>query len=192
MYSDLKQDRPLGSVEVNVSGLATTSDDPQYEYKSAGKKEIADKILVGRDQYKGVMHYTATFIPTMRVKGSNFKPATNELQRTAHRNDTDNVSISSGESLSTDDEYGARDITIRLSKTKENVLDDTPMRTSLESRVSADDKDEDEGIEMTRDELFTHRRCLIPVVSDLNLSCYRIWYYSFQRYFRHAAAKGTS
>lgn len=178
----------MGSVEVNLSGLATTSDDPQYEHKSVGKKEIADKILVGRDRYKGVMHYTATFIPAMRVKGSIFKPATNELQRTAHRNDTDNVSISSGESLSADDEYGARDITIRLSSTKENVLDNTPKRASLESE---DHKDEDEGIEMTRDELFTHRRCLI-LVSDLNSSCCRIRYYSFQRYFRHTAAKGTS
>ena len=183
MYSDLTQDRPLGSVEVNISGLATTSDDPQYEYKSAGKKEIADKILVGRDHYKGVMHYTATFIPTMRVKGSTFKPATNELRQTAHRRDTDNVSISSGESLS-EDEYGGRDITIHLSSTKEDALDDTP-------KESEDHKDEDEGIEMTRDELFTHRRCLV-LVPDLNSSHYRIWYYSFQRHFRHTAAKGTS
>lgn len=174
----------MGSVDVNVSGLATTSEDPQYPYKSTGKKEIADKILVGRDQYKGVMHYTATFIPAMHVKGSTFKPATNELQRTAHTEDADNESISSDSP--SEDEYGARDITIHVSNAKENGLDN-----STESDVPEEPKDEDEGIEMTRDELLAHRKCLI-LVSDLNSSCFRIWYYSFQRDFGHTAPKSTS
>lgn len=190
MHSDSKQDRPLGSVEVNVFGLATTSEDPQYPYKSTGKKEIADKILVERDHYKGVMHYSATFIPAMHVKGSTFKPVTDELHRTAHENDADKESISSGSSLSLpEDGRRATDITIQLPEAKENA--DTPALSQTDKPAAEDDENEDKGIAMTKDELLTHRMCFITLLG-LNSSCFRIWYYPFQRDFGHIASKGTS
>jgi len=180
----------LGSVEVNVFGLATTSEDPQYPYKSTGKKEIADKILVERDHYKGVMHYTATFIPAMHVKGSTFKPVANELHRAVHENDADNESISSGSSISLpEDACGATDVTIHLPEAKENA--DTPVLSQTNKPVAGDDENEDKGIEMTKDELLTHRRCFI-ILLGLNSSYFRVWYYSFQRDFGHIEAKGTS
>ncbi len=180
----------MGSVEVNVFGLATTSEDPQYPYKSTGKKEIADKILVERDHYKGVMHYTATFIPAMHVKGSTFKPVANELHRAVHENDADNESISSGSSISLpEDACGATDVTIHLPEAKENA--DTPVLSQTNKPVAGDDENEDKGIEMTKDELLTHRRCFI-ILLGLNSSYFRVWYYSFQRDFGHIEAKGTS
>ncbi|KAF8624817.1 hypothetical protein AX15_005704 [Amanita polypyramis BW_CC] len=148
-YQHLTKDRHLGSVEVKVSDLAEVSDDPQYPYKSTGKKEAADQILVERSQYKGTMHYTATFIPALNIKGATFKDNLNELSQTIYTTDTDSKSSSS---VSSD-----------TPERKVDVLDDvfTPDESNnMESNVPQDNENE-EGIEMSRDELLDHQSGII-------------------------------
>ncbi|KAK2462016.1 hypothetical protein APHAL10511_006479 [Amanita phalloides] len=146
-YQNLTKDRPLGSIMIDVSELAKACDDPQHPYESTGKKEGTDKILVERDLYKGVMHYTATFIPAVLVKGAAFKPRPNEPHQSI---DADDKSISSDPSSSSPD---ATDI---ISDKKEDVPDD-----DLEFRAPQDNKDEDHGIKMTTDDLLGHQSGII-------------------------------
>ncbi|TFK57601.1 tricalbin [Heliocybe sulcata] len=108
-YQHLTKDRSLGTVELRVSDLAEEStEDPQYRHKSTGKKEVQDPIKLDRgNSYKGRLHYTAEFIPTMALRWNGFSTGPNELQRAAQNAGGDEdggvVTDDDGSSMSSSD-----------------------------------------------------------------------------------------
>ncbi|KAF8640747.1 hypothetical protein AX17_000398 [Amanita inopinata Kibby_2008] len=181
-YQNLTKDRLLGSVELHVSELAKASEDQRFPYESTGTKISADKILVDHDSYKGVMHYTATFISALHIKGAYFKPRPNELQQVVDGTDVDDTksSADSGSFISLpDEEYSPASVTINLPDKRQTIQDnDTspnnvnpakPTSTASASQASLVNGASpmsvktplDEGIEMGIDELLTQQSGVI-------------------------------
>ena len=72
----------MGSVELRISELAERSEDPDYPYKSTGKKVAIEPLRQDKgNSYKGNLHYVAEFIPAIALKGLGFASGPNELQR---------------------------------------------------------------------------------------------------------------
>lgn len=162
-YQHLTKDRSLGSVEINVSELAKTSDNSQYPFESTGVQNRASQILVERDEHKGVMHYSAEFVPAMQIKDAIFKPRPNELLQAAHNGtEPDTRSISSGFSIgSSEDDYWPTDVTIRMSNESLNASEDAAASAQPEKVDNAPVGEEDKGVEMNVDELLTHQSGII-------------------------------
>lgn len=90
-YQHLTKDRSLGSVELHVSDLATeTPDDPRHRYQSYGVKTIADPIRLDQGNvHKGMLYYTAEFIPTLNVKFHKFDKQNTEAGQLAREQGND-------------------------------------------------------------------------------------------------------
>lgn len=71
----LLKDRSLGSVELRVSDLAKESSDTRYPFESTGPKVAVEPIQLDKGSFKGELHYTATFVPALALKGVKFDAA---------------------------------------------------------------------------------------------------------------------
>lgn len=168
------QDRSLGSVELHVSALAKgSSGDPRYRYESTGAKEIIDPIRLDKENAsKGHLHYTATFIPALSVKGIKFEGKRSEVVPGHGRGDagSDSSSISSLD----DEVHGIPSgVTIKLApkatqKDEPKVYVTSKSTDSGQSSQGSQANDiahtagtgtstPHEGVEMSTDELLTHR-----------------------------------
>ena len=178
------QDRSLGTVELRVSDLATESDDTTYPFQSTGRKDIMDPLRLDKDgTLKGHLHYTAEFVPSMKLKGIKFAGHSNEMQQAAEQeSDAEGGNATDGESSisSSDDDAQAVPIGVTIGGPKKHrrgakSTDTTATTTSKNTAVSDESKLEtprspsslkspvEEGVELTHEELFTHRT--LPAVS---------------------------
>jgi hypothetical protein len=173
------QDRSLGSVELQISPLAKESGDPQYRYESTVVKEATDPIRLEKgDVYKGHLQYTATFIPALAVKGIKFEAKQSEIApgRGRGNNATDDSSSIS----SSDDEAHAIPAGVTIKLPSKDVPKDGPKAhvttkstDSGQSSQSSQANDAartpgtstpNEGVEMTTDELLTHRTSGVSIM----------------------------
>lgn len=175
----------MGSVELHVSDLAVeSSEDPRYPYKSIGVKAIADPIRLDKaNSHKGTLHYTAEFIPSLNVKFEKFESSSEAAQVTRQQNDDEGGYVSSGGESDGGTPVG---ITI-MSEPKSPITPVTPATATTHkkneslgnaSMLSATSDNpispisptstngrntppEDTGIEMSHEELLTHRKFLL-------------------------------
>ncbi|TFK30388.1 transmembrane protein [Coprinopsis marcescibilis] len=114
-YQHLTKDRSLGSTEVHLSELASQSEDPKYPYQSTGAKDAADPLRLDRgNSTKGTLHYSATFIPALKLKDISFGEqstalSTGRVKGADEEADSDKVSVNSNSPIA---------LTIKPSKKK--------------------------------------------------------------------------
>ena len=155
----------MGSVELQVSALAKASDNPEYPYESTGVKEVVDPIHLDEgNTFKGHLHYTATFLPSLVVKGVKFESKKSELATGRDKaNDTDD-NKSTTSSSDEDTNPVPSGVTIKLASKEApeghvtNKSTDSS-KSSLESDTAhtAEPSASKEGAELSTDELLTHR-----------------------------------
>ncbi|KAF7367225.1 hypothetical protein MSAN_00784300 [Mycena sanguinolenta] len=163
----LKEDRSLGLVELRVSDLARESTDRMYPYESTGKKTAADPIRLDKgNAYKGQLHYTAEFIPTIALEGVKFDAAGNEILRAAEAEDPEGKEVHSAkdgeESLSKED--AAALATPTIVEPKNNEATHAPANGAAHNDAAhegAEKPEEPTGIKMSMDELLTHQSGVI-------------------------------
>lgn len=174
-YQHLTKDRSLGSVELLVSDIACESPaDPQYRYESTGAKEVAEPIQTDSNSYKGQLHYRAEFVSALNVKHVCFDADENEIQKAAHKVQRDDANGISTHSSSSDEEE--RYVTVDHPMT-EAEMHSPPHQTDSSESVRANgngaantdeeassptEKDSaNEGIELSKEELFKHQSGII-------------------------------
>ena len=84
-YENVGKDRSLGSTELLVSELARPKDDLRYPFESTGKKVAEETLRLDKNRTsisKGVLHYTAEFIPCTNLKDVHFELHADPLRRT--------------------------------------------------------------------------------------------------------------
>jgi hypothetical protein len=182
----------LGSVELSVAELAEESEDIAYPFKSKGKKEAVDPLRLDKgNTYKGDLHYTAEFIPAMKLKGIEFHQEETSLDKAPEQNE-DGGDVASSASNSSVDLTLPDGPTFRLEDEKKkhrkghkkNAKSTDTMRTvdtthttdttgttgtagtantsgsagtGVTGQTAESGKKEDEGVELTHDELITNR-----------------------------------
>lgn len=153
---NIKQDRSLGIVELRVSDLAQASNDIKYPFSSTGKKDEAAPIKVEGGAYKGQLHFSAEFVPAMRLKGVKFESHGNEIENAVAKADEEGTDTSS--------ESGSGPVVPPQVTASHAVGEDDP--TSPTSPTNPADGGnqssnttpaEDEGVELSVDQLFEHR-----------------------------------
>ncbi|KAJ7071483.1 C2 domain-containing protein [Mycena amicta] len=156
-YQHLTRDRSLGNVELRVSELAKESSDRQYPFESTGKKTATDPFRLDKgNAYKGQLHYTAEFIPTLALEGVKFDGSGNELQRAAAQEDPEGKEVrssSSSSSVSGDEEIPSTPTIVEPSSP---IVSKNP-----ESAVPAEQPEEPTGIKLSIDELLMHQSGVI-------------------------------
>lgn len=205
------QDRSLGSIDVHVSDLAKESDDKHYPFDSTGRKAAAEQLRLDKGNvYKGNLHYSAEFIPAIKLKHAKFDSHPNEIQRAAEASDDeDGGYVTDGSQSSSDEEHQAVPVgvTIQIPKKRHSKgapsTDTTRTNDSVdtlallkggesqEQVTLVDTSKEPEGIEMTTEELLTHRESvLIYMEADSDILS-RIWNYCFQCNIGTACEEGA-
>ncbi|KAJ7275417.1 C2 domain-containing protein [Mycena haematopus] len=161
-YQHMTRDRSLGMVELRVSDLARECTDRMYPFESTGKKTAADPIRLDKgNAYKGQLHYTAEFIPTLALEGVKFDAAGNEIQRAADAEDPEGKDVRSSEpsSISKDDEAALAGPTIVEPKNGATVQ--APTNGAPPDGATDEKPEEPVGIKMEMDELLTHQSGVI-------------------------------
>lgn len=178
------QDRSLGTVELKVRDLATKVKDPKYPYASTGKKEHVEPIRLEAKVYKGQLHYVAEFIPAIAVKGVSFESGENEIQRVVNDKGSDTSSMSSSDieleaipegvtisrplsgsptGNSTEEEADSPTESKgnhKHAKSTDSTKTGETGKTNgtAESAESAETSAEEVGVEMSKEELMSHRK----------------------------------
>ena len=118
-YQHLTKDRSLGATELHLSDLAIASDDTTYPYQSTGVKKLIEPLRQDKGHSeKGTLHYTAEFIPCIKLKGGvkfeSDAAAVNQLAVKQQGGDEDGGNVSDGESSATSDDDGVpAEVTIK-------------------------------------------------------------------------------
>jgi Ca2+-dependent lipid-binding protein len=172
-YQHLTRDRSLGSVELELSSLAAPSDDPRFPFQSKGMKTAADPLRLDKgNATKGTLHYKASFIPALAIKGVKFDHAHNTRTQTAQRdkeNGDDQASSTSdgdalpdGPTIKSMKKSGQKE---DQSTSKETTVAavTSPTSTSKVEDVAAKAKDTEEHatVEMTTEELLAQQSGII-------------------------------
>ncbi|KAF8213474.1 C2 domain-containing protein [Mycena galopus ATCC 62051] len=160
-YQNLTRDRSLGYVELRVEDLARECTDRMYPFESTGKKTGADPIRLDKgNAYKGQLHYTAEFIPTLALEGVKFDSAGNEIQRAAEAEDPTGEDVHAAKPSTTDTD--ATDTAALAMPTIVEPKDDhdaahapAPAANGQPQDGAAQEKPA--GIKMSMDELLTHQ-----------------------------------
>ncbi|KIY50784.1 tricalbin [Fistulina hepatica ATCC 64428] len=170
-YQHLTKDRSLGSVEVDVSVLAKEGEDKKYPYEATEMRDVEDPIqLDGGKTVKGKLHYKATFVPALKLNGVKFE------QRAGHLDEPSNGAADEEGGVATDNEdssephsdvdnqtlaEGATVTTAEGGRHKKAVKStDTTHTTDTKATEATEtngEKKEDEGVEMSLDELVTEQ-----------------------------------
>jgi hypothetical protein len=193
----------LGSVELHVSELARESGDARYLYESTGPKTAADPLRLDKGNvYKGNLHYTASFIPALALKGVQFDSQPNEIQKAAESNSRDEDGGDAGDSgsiiSSSSYDHGPIPITIKSPPPKETTLPkggrsasksvesvnttgtNDSIHTAETSASKATKGVDGEGVEMSTEELLAQRESFsatsqVRCANAATVS--RIWYH---------------
>ncbi|KAF8898443.1 C2 domain-containing protein [Infundibulicybe gibba] len=174
-YQHLTRDRSLGSVELLVSDLAKESADHRYPYESTGVKNGNDSLRLDKGgAFKGNLHYTATFIPALALRGVKFDSSGNQLQRAAEESqDEDGGIVDTGSISSSDEEAQAVPVGITVKpkrdRAKSQSVDTTKSRKSVRTedsdKTASSPRDVEEpveaGVDMEMDELLTQQSGVI-------------------------------
>ncbi|KAG8744411.1 hypothetical protein FRC10_010189 [Ceratobasidium sp. 414] len=107
-YQHLTKHRSLGFVELPVATLAEPREDERMPFAGTGRRDVADPIRLDKGSVKGVLHYTAEFIPAVALRGISFE-GVNDIQRAIERakgghQDEDDVASGDETSVSSSDE----------------------------------------------------------------------------------------
>jgi Ca2+-dependent lipid-binding protein len=87
-YQNNTKDRGIGTVELNVSDLASADlNNTKLPFKGIGKKRHTEKLNLGRGQYKGEIVFDCQFLPSVNLQGVEFKGAGNEVANKAGEGD---------------------------------------------------------------------------------------------------------
>ncbi|PWN50042.1 tricalbin [Violaceomyces palustris] len=172
-YQNSGKDRTLGTVELNVSELATEKGDVdgRYKYASTGRKTRADKIHLGRGLYKGEIFFDCEFLPGVNLAGVEFSGAGNEAaQKAKVADDSDDSSSLS----SSDDEVVAEPAgkgaaaptatngaTKGHSKNQESITSMASMATAETSATTDTVKKREDGVSMSKEELLSQQSGVI-------------------------------
>ncbi|KAJ7254006.1 hypothetical protein B0H12DRAFT_1233458 [Mycena haematopus] len=127
-----------------------------------GKKTAADPIRLDKgNAYKGQLHYTAEFIPTLALEGVKFDAAGNEIQRAADAEDPEGKDVRSSEpsSISKDDEAALAAPTIV--EPKNGATAQAPTNGAPPDDATNEKPEEPVGIKMEMDELLTHHAYIL-------------------------------
>ncbi|KAK0233307.1 C2 domain-containing protein [Armillaria fumosa] len=169
-YQHLTRDRSLGSVELHVSELVKDSDDKMYPFQSTGVKTVTDPLrLDGANTFKGNLHYTAEFIPAMKLKGIKFEGHSNEINQAVTADDDSGSGVVSdgASSISSSDEEAQAvpdGVTIKGKKhTRAAKSTDTTATSATQATAASSETPPpvEEGIEMSVDELMSHQSGII-------------------------------
>ncbi len=138
-----------------------------YPFQSTGVKTATDPLrLDGADTFKGNLHYTAEFIPTMKLKGIKFESHSNEINQAVAADDDSGSGVvsDSASSISSSDEEAQAvpdGVTIKGKKrhTRAAKSTDTTATSATQATAASSETQPpvEEGIEMSVDELMTHR-----------------------------------
>jgi hypothetical protein len=164
------QDRSLGLVELHVSALAKESGDAQYRYESTGVREATEQLRLEKGNiYKGQLHYTATFIPALALKGVKFE--SRETGAATGNGSVDEVSDQGSSISSSDEEVQAVPPGLTYKPPPRVTGEDAPQaikattsnssigssEASDTARIAETSAQQDEGVEMSTDDLLAHR-----------------------------------
>ncbi|KAJ7785918.1 C2 domain-containing protein [Mycena metata] len=159
-YQHMTRDRSLGMVELHVADLARESTDRVYPFESTGKKTGADPIRLEKgNAYKGQLHYTAEFIPTIALEGVKFDAAENELQRVANAEDQDGQDVHQHSSSSSSS--SGKDDVPSVPTIVEPTHEAAVAPKTGEAKEGASPVEPEGGVKMSQDELLTHQSGVI-------------------------------
>ncbi|KAF7320046.1 hypothetical protein MKEN_00788800 [Mycena kentingensis (nom. inval.)] len=165
-YQHLTKDRPLGHVDLRVSELAQEAPtNREYPYESLGKKVATEPLRLEKgNAFKGTLHFTAEFVPTLALEGIKFESGGNELQKaSAANNNTEGNSVhssatSSSSSFSSGEEISASPtIVTPISPKKPNDAASPIKPTSSPTSEGGAPAEEPKGVTLSTDELLTHQ-----------------------------------
>ena len=160
-------------MELRIADLATKSDNVRYPYESKGVKATAAPIEFQKDNFKGTLHYTAQFIPSLALKIAEFEKQTTEKDRVAsHYNERN--SIGSEDDIPFEATYipekttppNAESVpaTNDVPATTEDVKPDKTGELNGEPNGVADKKAA-EVVELSNEELLAQRECCLGLLS---------------------------
>jgi len=163
------QDRSLGSVELPISALAKKSGDPQYRYESTGAKEMKDPIHLDQgNALKGTLHYTATFIPALAVKGIEFEGKRSEIVPGSVDVSDDDLStydevpgIPSGVTIKLAPKVSPLKLHVASKSTDSGQSGQSSQASDIARTSGTGASTPNEGVEMSTDELLTHQSGII-------------------------------
>lgn len=161
-----------------MSNLAAESDDPTYPYKSTGVKTATDPLRLDKgNTFKGNLHYTASFIPALALKGVKFDGQPNQLQQLVSDSgdeDEDGRDVDNKGSITSveRDQTGPQEVTIKMPKkapvkagngTVATATTTSATSSKSESLHTAESsgsgkKDADQGVEMSIEQLVQQRK----------------------------------
>ncbi|EDR16040.1 uncharacterized protein LACBIDRAFT_227976 [Laccaria bicolor S238N-H82] len=173
-YQHLTRDRSLGSVELELSRLAAPYDDPRFPFQSKGMITAVDPIRLDKgNATKGSLHYKASFIPALAIKGVKFDHAHKNQTQTATDDEEDGFVNDDRASSASDSDTLPDGPTIKSLKklgqkeiSKETTVTPVTSPTSATSKVEdvaakAKDTEEDGTVEMTTEELLAQQSGII-------------------------------
>ncbi|KAI0067953.1 tricalbin [Artomyces pyxidatus] len=166
------------------------SGDPRFRFVSTGKKEVAEPIRLDRgNTYKGQLHYVAEFIPAIALKGVKFQTGPNELQKVIENGSEGSGrsvdSVTSSVYSSHEEPNGLPAVTVSKPMADESECADpkatghvddkgrpsaangaplapaSPTKNSETANSTSGDKHEEEGIQMTKEELLKQQSGII-------------------------------
>lgn len=149
-----------------MADLATKSDNIRYPYESKGVKAMAAPIEFETGIFKGTLHYTAQFIPSLALKIDEFEKQTTEKDQVASQ-------INKRSSIGSEDDIPVEE-TYKPEKTTPPNADSVPAtpvtaefakpkETGEPNGVA--DKKTAEVVELSREELLAQRKCCLCLLS---------------------------
>jgi hypothetical protein len=158
-----------------MADLATKSDNVRYRYESKGVKAMVAPIALENGSFKGTLHYTAEFIPSLALKITEFEKQTTEKDRVAAHYDNERSSINSMDDIPSEATYipekttppNAHPVPVTNNVPATDV-DAKPNETGEPNGVS-DKKAETEPVELSQEELLAQRECNLCLILVLIL-----------------------
>ena len=182
-----------------MADLAIKCDDVRYPYESKGVKAAAASIELEKGTFKGTLHYTAEFIPSLALKIAEFEKQTTEKDRVAsHYKERD--SIGSEDDIPPEATYKPEKTPTpnTLPEPATNNVPDTAVEVkpndTSETNGVADKKAKPEAIELSHEELLAKRECRFCLLSwflFLYQFCSRIGDHCFPYHFWSPFKEGS-
>ena len=163
-----------------MADLAIKSDNVRYPYESKGVKAVAAPIELEKGSFKGTLHYTAQFIPSLALKIAEFEKQTTEKDRVASQYN-ERSSIGSEDDIPSEATYrpektlppnnpvpATNNVPVTAVDVKPNEtgeLNGVVDKNSGEPNGVVDKKAETEVVELSHEELLAQRECYLCPLS---------------------------
>ena len=153
-----------------MADLAIKSDNVRYPYESKGVKAMVAPIELEKNCFKGTLHYTAEFIPSLALKITEFEKQTTEKDRVASHY-SERSSVGSVDDIPSEATYRPEkapppNVTnnVPAANSVSPTAEDVKPNDTGEPNGVADKKAEAECVELSREELLAQRECCLSVV----------------------------